>query len=151
MAVDRLFVGLAVAGTVLVTFGACLWPYRTACVYEIPEGFHGWVLIEFENRSCPALPIRDGKLVFSVSAQGSLCASSKLEQGWATDEYFFVGQVRTPIPNTGWGGGGLIWGSSNGWCQVTGKVPHVFESFFVGTETQFRAAGAPPELEGCKT
>jgi len=142
---------MVAAGTLAAALDACIWPTRTPCVYEIPEGFRGWVLIEVENLACPMLPKRDGKLIFSLSDRGVLCTSSKLEEGWATDTYFFVGQSRTPIRNTGWGGGGLIWGGSRGECEVTGKPAHSYESFFVGSEDEFKSAPAAPEPEACRT
>src|SRR6266404_2960640 len=48
----RLFIGLAAAA--LVT--GC-WQSRPPCVYEIPEGYRGWVWIEFENKD--ALPLQE--------------------------------------------------------------------------------------------
>ena len=116
---------------------------RTACVYEIPEGFTGWVLIEFGRTNCPPLVKRDGKLIFEIGRDGRLCTSSALEYGWAKDAYFYVGKSRTMIPSTVSGGGGFIWGGSTGSTQ-TGSVERTYESFFVGTEDQFTHAAERP-------
>ena len=116
---------------------------RTACVYEIPEGFTGWILIEFGRTNCPPLMKRDGKLVFEIGRDGRLCTSSPLQYGWAKVEYFYVGKARIAIPCTVSGGGGLIWGSSTGSTQ-TGNVERKFESFFVGPEDQFTQADKQP-------
>jgi hypothetical protein len=116
---------------------------RTACVYEIPEGYTGWVLIEFGRTNCQPLAERDGKRVFEIGHDGRFCTSSALESGWAKDAYFYVGRSRTAIPSTVSGGGGLIWGGSTGITQ-TGSVERTYESFFVGTEGQFAHADKHP-------
>jgi hypothetical protein len=116
---------------------------RTACVYEIPEGFTGWVSIEFGASNCPPLSKRDGKLIVPIGCDGRCCTSSELEYGWAKDTYFFVGKSRSEIRDTGWGGGGLIWGGSIGSAQQQGKPERVSENFFVGTEDQFKHAEEP--------
>ena len=111
-------------------------------MYEIPEGFTGWVLIEFGRTNCPPLSKQDGKLVFKIGSDGRLCTSSHPEYGWAKDLYCYVGRSRTELRSTGWGGGGLIWGSSIGGVQGE-KVTH--ETFFVGTEAQFKHATRAPK------
>jgi hypothetical protein len=117
---------------------------RAACIYEIPEGFSGWVLIVFEQTNSPPLPTRDGKLVFRICDHGQLSTSSTLQYGWAKDEYYFVGNNRRPILWTARGKGGLIWGESTGSSQTRGVHEQTYENFFVGTEEQLRKAGEPP-------
>jgi hypothetical protein len=73
-----------------------------------------------------------------------LKTSSRIEDGWAKDEYFYYAQNGAihPIPVTGWGLGGLIWDRSIG-CQANpggSCPPDVNEVFFVGTEEQFHNA-----------
>jgi hypothetical protein len=120
---------------------------RSACLYEIPEGFTGWVLIEFGRSNCPPLSTKHGKSVVPIGSNGRYCTSSDLEDGWAKDTYFFVGKSRSEIQATGWGGGGLIWGGSTGREQQQGKPDTVYENFFVGTEDQFNHAGEQPRPE----
>jgi hypothetical protein len=129
----------------VIAFTACE-ARRTACVYEVPEGFTGWVFIEFENDGCPPLQNKDGKLVFHLGKDGRLCTSSKMEVGWAKDEYYYVGNSRTVISGTAPGGGGLVWGGGNGTVQNAGKKKKVFEIFFIGNEDQFNRAPKEPEL-----
>jgi uncharacterized protein DUF6843 len=109
---------------------------RTACIYEIPEGLTGWVLIEYGRTNCPPLIKRDGKFVFQIGADGRLCTSSQPEYGRAKDLYYYVGKSRTEIRATGWGGGRLIWAGSIAGTQGA-QTTH--ETFFVGTEAQFNA------------
>jgi hypothetical protein len=131
------------AGLVFIVVLSGCQQKRTACIFEIPEGFTGWVLIEFGRTNCPPLAKRDGKLIFEIGHDGRLCTSSAQEFGWAKDAYFYVGKSRTAIPGTVSGGGGLIWGGSTGSTQ-TGSVERVYESFFIGTEDQFTHAAEHP-------
>jgi hypothetical protein len=117
---------------------------RSPCVFEIPEGFTGWVLIEFGLTNCPPLLKRDGKLVFPIGRDGHFCTRSAPEFGWAKDAHFSVGKSHTEIHSTGWGGGGLIWGGSNGNVQETGRADKTYMNFFVGTEGQFTNANQRP-------
>ena len=127
----------------ILAWSGCSRPPRTACVYEIPEGFTGWVLIEFGNSNCPPLEKRNGELIFKVGSDGRFCTSSRLEYGWAKDAYFYVGKSRTAIQSTVSGGSGLIWGGSTGSVQA-GSVEKKYEKFFVGTEQQFTNATDQP-------
>ena len=118
---------------------------RTASVFEIPEGFTGWVLIEFGRTNCPPVAKRDGKVVLKIGGDGRCCTSSALEFGWAKDAYFYVGKSRTEIRGTVPGGGGLIWGGGTGSVQTSAEK--TYETFFVGTEQQFTHASQPPTPE----
>jgi hypothetical protein len=120
---------------------------RTPCVYEVPEGFTGWVLIENNRNDCPPLPTENGKLIFKIGKDGRLCTSSTMEVGWAKDEYYYVGNSRTVIPDTAPGKGGFIWGGANGSVQTAGQKEKTFEIFFVGTEDQFNHAPKQPAPE----
>jgi hypothetical protein len=110
---------------------------RTPSVYELPDGFTGWVLIEFEKTNYPPVPKQNGKLIFKIGKDGRLFTSSKLEQGWARDEYYYVGTTRVQLPES-WKKPGLIWGQGNGTTQKTGQSQIIFQDFFVGTEEQFK-------------
>jgi hypothetical protein len=118
---------------------------RTACVYELPHGYTGWVLIEYYRADAPPIRKVNGKLLFQIPSSGKLATSSALEYGWAKDEYFDVGQVRTELKQTFWGGGGRIWGEANGHTDGTGQRTRIYEFFFVGTENAFKnvKVGAP--------
>jgi hypothetical protein len=118
---------------------------RTPCVYEIPSGYTGWVLIEFERPDAPPLPKRDGKLIFHVGGDGHMATSSKCEFGWSHDEYFYVGTTPIELERTAWGGGGQIWAGSNGSTQTAGQRPRTYETFFVGSEAAFKNAGIEPQ------
>ena len=126
---------------------AC-WRNRTPCVYELPVGFRGWTLVEFEVDGAPPLPRDGGVLLFSFPASGRLTTSSRLEEGVAKDEFYYVGQKRYPLPIGIPGGDGLIWGQVTG-LNGTGKVSsRTFMRFFVGSREEFEAsANAAPTPE----
>jgi hypothetical protein len=113
-------------------------------VYEIPSGYTGWVLIEFERPDAPPLQKRDGKLVFHIGGDGRMATSSKCEFGWSHDEYAYVGTTPVELKRTAWGGGGQIWAGSNGGTQTAGQKPQTYETFFVGSEAAFKSAGKDP-------
>lgn len=121
--------------------------------YLIPQGYVGWVIVEYEVKAAPALQREDGHDLYKIPGAGRLETSSPHEDGAAHDEYFYIGSKgRRAIPFTGWGDGGMIWGSSisDGSIGVgddkgmrTIQTPPT-ETFFVGTEQQFQKAGAAP-------
>ena len=139
----------AVVATIAMALSSACYHYRTPCVYEVPEGFKGWVLIRLERPECGPLPLENGKFVFRIPTSGVLCTSSGLETGWAKDEYFFVGKARTPILSTGWGGGGGVWLESNGQCGVGSRPAAVFAHFFIGSEAETNHPPPSPEDPAC--
>jgi hypothetical protein len=76
-------------------------PRVTPSIYLVPDGFSGWVMIEFEVAGAPPLPSEDGQRLFIVPRDGTLQTSSPQELGRIVKErYYFLGSDgrRTPIP-----------------------------------------------------
>lgn len=132
---------IAAAMLVIPTISSC-GAGRTSCVYEIPNGYTGWVLIEFERADAPPLPRRDGKLIFHIGRDGRLATSSKCEYGWSQDEYIILDGTRVVLKRSGWGKSGQIWGGANGSVQEAGKKPRIYQTFFVGSDVAFKSAAA---------
>lgn len=107
--------------------------------YEIPAAYHGWVIIQEETPDCPALRIDHGTIVFSVDQQGCGCTSDAQPRGFSRWSYVAVATdgSRSMLPNTSWGGGGLIWGGFSG--AATDRA-HPFSGFFVGTEDELNSS-----------
>jgi hypothetical protein len=118
---------------------------RQPCRYLIPEGFVGWVLIEY-NVDGASLPREEtGFLVLEVPTSGMLSIPGSPQSGWAQDEYFYVdGQgSRERLRVTPPGSGGVIWGTGVGSYEEDG-AGLTAEHFFVGTEAEFARA---PKLD----
>ena len=110
--------------------------YRSPYVFEVPEGYVGWVRIRFDRSDSPALPNENGKLVLRIGKDGRLSTSSNLKIGEPFDEYYYTGRTLTKLPCTQLHGGGMIWGGgmetvSSGTNKSASRV------FFVGTEAEY--------------
>lgn len=104
--------------------------------FLIPEGYSGWIRVEFEIPGTPLLPVDAGQTVLKIPPSGLLRTSSQEQYGWAKDDYFFYSsnEIRS-IPDSG--PGRLIWGKLNAEeSGASGK--RKYEEFFVGTEQQFK-------------
>ncbi len=105
--------------------------------FLIPEGYTGWVRIEFEIPNTPALPGKNGEYTLTIPSDGKLRTSSTEQYGAATDKYFYIsGQGRRSLPTSGHEA--LIWGKINGETRGPSGTKK-YEEFFVGTEEQFKA------------
>ena len=111
---------------------------RHSSRFLIPEGYVGWVRVEFQVNGAPPLPVEGGEYLIKLPPSGLLSTSSSEEYGWAKDHYLYYSEKGTRIlPDTAPGGGGLIWGKING-EQTGSQGNRKYEEFFVGTEQQFR-------------
>lgn len=105
--------------------------------FLIPKGYIGWIKIEY-GRNAPPLEVSNGKYICRIPASRALTTSSPLEEGWAKDEYFYYSEDGSTevLPDTGWGGGGMIWaGSVSGDSRSTKQL---VETFYVGREDQYQ-------------
>ena len=111
--------------------------------FLIPEGYSGWVRIEFEVPGAPALPEEAGQPLLQIPPSGTLRTSSPEQYGWVNNSYGFYSSAGVrPIPDSG--PGKLIWGKINGEASgASGK--RKYEEFFVGTQQQFKG-----QMEGAK-
>src|SRR5579864_6400695 len=104
--------------------------------FQIPEGYSGWVRVEFEIPGAPPLPQKAGQTLVKIPTSGALKTSSPEQYGWARDSYaFYSGAGVRSIPDSG--AGRLIWGKINGEASgPSGK--RKYEELFVGTQQQFK-------------
>lgn len=104
---------------------------RTPDKIIIPDQYQGWVIIELENPTCPALSVVDGYMVYKVNNQGRFCTSSKQNKGWATDWYSYQSQpevnlMQNPVTNMN-----RIWHEYHREMMIENQ-PHRFYYFYVG-------------------
>jgi uncharacterized protein DUF6843 len=104
--------------------------------FLIPEGYTGWVRIEFEVRSAPPLPTEGGQYVFTIPSDGVLRTPSAEQYGWAKDQYYYYSaQGVRGLSDSG--PAELIWGKING--QEFGATrERKYEEFFGGMSSSLR-------------
>ena len=137
----RILVG---ALTLVLLTGLALWlgaGARTSTGrssrFLIPEGYTGWIRIEFEVQGAPPLPMEAGQYVLKIPSDGTLRTSSAEQYGWAKDHYsYYSAQGVRALPDSG--PAEVIWGKINGEeSAASGK--RKYEEFFVGDVHQFKA------------
>lgn len=136
------FYGTAVLLLCLLALTGCeaIWTLlrddRRPDRYLIPEGFVGWVRIDYEVDDAAKLDTEDGFNVYRIPPSGHLQTSSGLEEGWATDEYYYLSPSgsRERIYPSVRGGGGLIWRAVVGYHEIGGTRVLDYRHFFVGPE-----------------
>ncbi|HEY4766693.1 MAG TPA: hypothetical protein VIH75_23680 [Candidatus Sulfotelmatobacter sp.] len=141
----RIFVGVA---TLLLAIGLGAWfkingssvspnSIPRSWRFLIPEGYRGWVRVEFEIPGAPPLPAQAGQIVLKIPPTGLLRTSSSEQYGWAEDDYvFYASGGLQPIPDSG--AGKLIWGKINNSEHSGSSGKRSYEEFFVGTQQQFK-------------
>lgn len=104
--------------------------------FLIPEGYTGWVRVEFEIPGAPALPTGSGQAVIRIPPSGVLKTSSAEQDSLANDDYAsYSNDTARPLPDSG--PEKRVWGKITGELQgPTGKEE--YEGFFVGTQEQFK-------------
>src|SRR5580704_8438072 len=97
--------------------------------FLIPEGYTGWIRVEFEVQGSPPLPMEGGGYILRIPDDGVLRTSSTEQFGWAKDHYYYYSaQGKRSLPDSG--EAGLIWGRINGEASgAAGK--RKYEEFFV--------------------
>lgn len=135
-------------------FRGLLFGEGKAVVYHIPANFSGWVLVKFSEPSCPPLREDNSAIHVRVGANGSVCTSYALFEGWKKAIYLQRKEDGTeaPLPyGSPEKSKDKIWPVTLGYVTYTkeGKsysVPR--ELFFVGTKEQLEGAwNKQPSLE----
>src|SRR5579862_3705905 len=111
--------------------------------FLIPEGYTGWVRIEFEIPGAPALPTESGHTLVKIPPSGTLKTSSSEQYGLASEDYAsYSNDAVRPLPDSG--PGKRVWGKITGELQGPGEN-RKYEEFFVGSEQQFKDQVLPPK------
>jgi hypothetical protein len=107
---------------------------RPAERWQIPDGYVGWIVVQYNNPSCAPLPETDGYKLLRISPKGRLCTSDRQPNGEAFDKYEYLR------------GDGGTWEIDQRTMVWGGKASSTGRSFvFVGTEQQFHAASDSAE------
>jgi len=108
-------------------------------VYEIPDGYEGWVRIEFNRPECPPLPQRGHAVLYPIGNNGTLCTKDRMPIGWSTEDYFSVGaRGRRKLPTYASArDDSLVWGEAT---TTVGDDLAVAYIFFVGSKSEYEDA-----------
>ena len=132
----------------IVSTSACSGPVRPAVHYIVPEGYVGWVRIDYGIRPshaagygvarAPELPVVDGVVVASIPASGHLVTESDMKFGSARDRFYYSngGTLHELSQATG---SNMIWNKFNG--SMGGGAASQTEMFFVGSEAEYMKHG----------
>ncbi|MBM7703868.1 DUF6843 domain-containing protein [Metabacillus iocasae] len=104
-------------------------------IYLIPEGYKGWVMVEYDKEEGTPTEKEGEYTVFSINNQGKAKTKTLLtHEGWATNKYYYVTESgnRKQLK-----AGEMIHGASEG----NENKNYTMEFFFVGTEEEFAQAG----------
>lgn len=127
---------IAVSLSVWFSFGRETAVHRSSR-FLIPDGYVGWVRIEFQVPGTPLLPVEGGQYVFQVPADGVLRTSSPEQYGWGHDQYYYTSGNDLHLLATGDAAGRLVWGQINGEAGGPAGL-RKYEEFFVGNVQQFK-------------
>ena len=143
IAVGVFSVVAAIALSVWLIFGVQT-SRRLSSRFLVPDGYVGWVKIEFQVPGATPVPAERDKYIFKIPVNGMLRTSSPERYGWGKDEYYYENHgVLRKLPTDA--DGRLIWGRVNG-EHGGSSGPRQFEEFFVGTEQQFKEMAGEKEI-----
>jgi hypothetical protein len=122
----------------LLSAAGCEREHRRPANIYIPDGYVGWVRLEYEVQGAPELE-RDffGPWEYQrFPPSGLLQTSSKLHDGAATANYFYYSDSGTqPLPDE------MINGGIISWCIVKPdgqRLERDFMTFFVGPKKEYK-------------
>jgi hypothetical protein len=125
----------------LIGLAACRDKQRRPDRYLIPNGYVGWVRINYKIKDARTIPVEDGYNLLEFSQNGIINTSSNGETGFAQDEYYYYSDSeRRRISDTG--ENNKIWGRIGyGSRMVPGQVATKYGEFFVGTQEEYEKYG----------
>ena len=116
--------------------------YRLRSVWEVPNGYRGWVLIERANPRCKAAKLTFASVVFEIDSSGHGCTSTALPKAsqflifWEGGTHGQGRELQSGYP----GNGGQIWGFRDAEEGDEAGTFFTATEFFVGTEMEYRDA-----------
>lgn len=104
--------------------------------FLVPQGYIGWVLLDYTVKDASPVPVEAGTQVFKFPSSGALSTSSPGPDRGADDEYFYYSADGSllKIPDDYRNGKAMIWGQHEG--TRNGSLAQF--GFFVGSEQQYK-------------
>lgn len=125
-------IAIALSVTSLVVCADC---QQRRFVYEVPNGYVGWVTITFSARCRDDVTNLNGSVI-KIQPNGTGCSRLRAHPRTTWVHAYYVddsgGHVRE-LRSSGWGEGGMLWAQADSLDGSTYR-------FFIGTEMQLRAA-----------
>jgi hypothetical protein len=118
---------------------------RRPCHYLIPEGYVGWVQINFGLKDAPPIPIENEARIFKFSESGLIETSDTIEYGSAKDYFFYYsgeGKTEFQQPNTP----GILYRSFIGYVRPKSENDmkrSEYNWYFIGTDEEYKKYGIP--------
>jgi hypothetical protein len=111
--------------------------YRVTQDWELPSGYHGWVLVERANSKCPPAALTFTSVTLKVDSSGHGCTSTTIFPQYLRifelDSLRHRRKLRMGSP----GKGGQIWEFST--ASEGSESDFYAAEFFVGTETEYQS------------
>lgn len=113
----------------------------------IPNGYAGWVTIEYNLPGAPALTQQNGHYLIAVDAQGKALTSTPMETGLGNDQYFYTDasgkRTELRLSGTGNNSAGSVMVQGVRYItvpQLENQKPRQVKAFFVGSESEYARA-----------
>jgi hypothetical protein len=105
-------------------------------MFLVPEGYIGWLRLEYNVKNAPPVPIENGERVFKFPKVGLLDTSSPGPETAAENDYLYYSEDGSvhEISREYRTGNGVIWGEYQG---SRAGVISLF-GFFIGSEEQYK-------------
>lgn len=108
-------------------------PYR----FLIPEGYVGWVRVDFDVKGAAALPIEDGYYIVKIPDTGRLQTSSTDMLARWDEFYYFAGDAKYRLAITTQEPVAMIQNRFMGPAPGDYYPPHHYRYFFVGPTAEY--------------
>jgi hypothetical protein len=122
--------------------------YRVTEDWELPSGYHGWVLVERANPKCPPAVLTFTSVTLKVDSSGHGCTSTPILKRPQLLRVFELDSSghRHELRMGSAGNGGQIWEFNNAEEGDESGTFFYATEFFVGTEAEYQSGrGARPK------
>ncbi len=130
-----------------ISIGLALWSlfiagcgsYRVIEDWELPDGYHGWVVMERATPKCPEALLSVTSVVLKVDSSGHGCTSTSLAKGPRYLRFYELDSTghRREL------GAGQIWEFTSGMSSNEFVSIKQANEFFVGTESEYQSRKVP--------
>lgn len=118
---------------------------RRPCHYMVPEGYVGWVQINYDLKDAPPIPIENEAFIFKFPESGLIETSDTLEYGSAKDHFFYYsdkGKTEFEPPHTSESPYRAFIGTSRPKPETNMKKS-AYSWYFIGTDEEYKKFGVP--------